>query len=275
MPSIVKPSRRRPPGHSMSDLIVERRGEVAWLRLNRPERMNAYDASMASELVAAVEGASDAGVIVLTGTGRGFCAGGYLANLQNPDPASLQAMFYASLKLYEAIRTSPRPVIAAVNGAAAGGGNELVVACDLAIAAESATFGQTGVRIGSAPVLGGTNFLAMNIGEKRAKEVAFLCRRYPARQALELGWINGVVPDAELEAEVTRWAEELLSMSPRYLEIAKISSNVWWNQARDAYLSGLGMLVQAIGSADMIEGAGAFMEKREPQFQGRAPRGKR
>jgi 1,4-dihydroxy-2-naphthoyl-CoA synthase len=163
-------------------------------------------------------------------------------------------------------------VIAAVNGAAAGGGNELVVACDLAIAAERATFGQTGVRVGSAPVLGGTNFLAMSVGEKRAKEIAFLCRRYPAREALEMGLINAVVPDDQLEQEVTKWADELLAMSPRYLEIAKISSNVWWNQCRDSYLSGLGMLVQAIGSKDMIEGASAFMEKRAPQFEGRSPR---
>jgi enoyl-CoA hydratase/carnithine racemase len=149
---------------------------------------------------------------------------------------------------------SPRPVIAAVNGAAAGGGNELVVACDIAIASEKATFGQTGVRVGSAPVLGGTNFLSMSVGEKRAKEIAFMCRRYPADQALEMGLINAVVPHEQLEEEVTRWADELLYMSPRYLEIAKVNSNVWWNQCRDNYLSGLGMLVQAIGSADMIEG---------------------
>ena len=133
---------------------------------------------------------ADAGVIVLTGTGRAFCAGGYLANLSDPDPEALRSMFYGSLKVYEAIRTSPRPVIAAVNGAAAGGGNELVIACDLAIAADTATFGQTGVKIGSAPVLGGTNFLAMVVGEKRAKEIAFMCRRYPAEKALEIGLIN-------------------------------------------------------------------------------------
>lgn len=256
----------------MADIEVQRRGEVAWIRMNRPERMNAYDAAMAKALIEAIQGAADSGVIVLTGTGRAFCAGGFLANLQNPDPKELRSMFYGSLQLYEAIRLSPRPVIAAVNGAAAGGGNELVVACDLAIAAESATFGQTGVKVGSAPVLGGTNFLAMSIGEKRAKEVAFMCRRYKAREALDLGWINAVVADEELEEEVTRWAEELLYMSPRYLEIAKISSNVWWNACRDAYLSGLGMLVQAIGSHDMIEGARAFLEKRRPQFEGRARR---
>lgn len=254
----------------MSDIEVERTGEIEWIRLNRPERMNAYDAEMAQTLIEAIENAADAGVIVLTGTGRAFCAGGYLANLSDPDPKALRRMFYGSLKVYEAIRTSPRPVIAAVNGAAAGGGNELVVACDLAIAATSATFGQTGVKIGSAPVLGGTNFLAMSVGEKRAKEIAFMCRRYPAQEALEMGLINAVVPDEQLREEVTKWAGELLNMSPRYLEIAKISSNVWWNQCRDNYLSGLGMLVQAIGSADMVEGASAFMDKRKPQFEGRA-----
>jgi len=236
----------------MSDIEVERRGEVEWIRLNRPDRMNAYDAEMARELIDAIENATDAGVIVLTGTGRAFCAGGYLANLSDPDPEALRSMFYGSLKVYEALRTSPRPVIAAVNGAAAGGGNELVVACDMAVAAEKATFGQTGVKVGSAPVLGGTNFLSMSVGEKRAKEIAFMCRRYPAQEALEMGLINAVVPGEQL------------------LEIAKISSNVWWNQCRDNYLSGLAMLVQAIGSADMIEGASAFMEKRRPQFQGRS-----
>ncbi|MDN5856383.1 MAG: enoyl-CoA hydratase/isomerase family protein, partial [Actinomycetia bacterium] len=161
----------------MDDVVTERRDDVAWVRLNRPDRMNAYDSAMGGELQQAIRDAADAGVIVLTGTGRAFCAGGYLANLADPDPNELRAMFFASLDLFEAIRTSPRPVIAAVNGATAGGGNELVVACDLAIAARSAKLGQTGPRVGSAPVLGGTNLLAISVGEKRAKEISMMCRR--------------------------------------------------------------------------------------------------
>ena len=94
-----------------------------------------------------------------------------------------------------------------------------------------------------------------------------LCRRYTAQRACELGWINEVVPDGELEPAVDRWVEELMGLSPRYLEITKISSNVWWNAVRDTYISGLGMLTQAIGSPDMVEGASAFMEKRPANFR--------
>lgn len=251
----------------MSDIITERRGPAAWIRLNRPERMNAYDLPMARELIAAIQAAEDAAAIVITGTGNAFCAGGYLANLKDPDPAELRGMFFASLELFEAIRNSPRPVIAAVNGVAAGGGNELVVACDFAIAVRSTWLGQTGPKVGSAPVLGGTNLLAISVGEKRAKEISMLCRKYTAEEALELGWINAVTDDDDLEAEVDRWIEEIMQLSPRYLEIAKMSSNMWWNACRDNYVSGLGMLVQAIGSDDMREGATAFLEKRKPRFR--------
>jgi enoyl-CoA hydratase/carnithine racemase len=253
----------------MSDIVVERRGEAAWIRLNRPERRNAFDAAMTEEITAAVRDSVDAAAIVITGSEGSFCAGGYLANLSDPDEAEIRGMFEGSLRMFDEIRRSPRPVIAAVNGSAAGGGNELVVACDFAIAAQSAKLGQTGPRVGSAPVIGGTNLLAVSVGEKRGKEISMLCRRYTAQQACDLGWVNAVVPDGELEAEVDRWTEEILQLSPRYLEIAKISSNVWWNQLRDSYSSGLGMLAQAIGSADMLEGASAFMEKRPPDFRGR------
>jgi enoyl-CoA hydratase/carnithine racemase len=250
-----------------SDVINERRGDVLWLRLNRPDRLNSYDGAMAQALIDGVRQAGDATAIVITGTGRAFCAGGFVANLAEPDESELRSMFYGTLRLFEEIRSAPQPVIAAVNGPAVGGGNELVVACDFAIAAESAYFGQNGPRVGSAPVLGGANLLAISVGEKRAKEIAILCRRYPAQRALELGWVNEVVPDGELEDAVERWVSELRALSPRYVEITKISSNAWWNALRDTYVSGLGMLTQAIGSSDMVEGGSAFVEKRPARFR--------
>jgi enoyl-CoA hydratase/carnithine racemase len=252
----------------MADVVVERRGDATWIRLNRPDRKNAYDPEMCALIVAAIKEAErgDSTAVVITGSGDSFCAGGYLKELANPDPIQLRSMFFGSLELFDAIRNAPVPVIAAVNGVAAGGGNELVVACDLAIAVRSATFGQTGVRVGSAPVLGGTNLLAISVGEKRAKEVSMLCRKYDAETAASLGWINDVVDDDQLESAVEAMVKELAVMSPRYLEIAKLSSNVWWNACRDNFVSGLGMLVQAIGSEDMLEGANAFIEKRRPRF---------
>jgi 2-ketocyclohexanecarboxyl-CoA hydrolase len=251
-----------------SGLQVEEREGIAWLRIQRPEVRNAFDPPLLAEMTAAVR-ASRAGVLVITGSDGAFCAGGHLGELAEPDPERLRELFEGALRLFTEIRSHPSPVIAAVNGPAVGGGNELVVACDLAIAAESAIFGQTGPKVGSAPVLGGTNLLALSIGEKRAKEVSFLCRRYTARQALEMGWINAVVPDEVLEEEVTRWGRELLSTSRRYLEIAKLSSNAWWNLCQESFRSGVGMLVQAIGSEDMLEGARAFREKRPARFPSR------
>jgi len=252
----------------MSDIIIERRGDATWITLNRPERKNSYDPKMCAEIVTAIReaGNGDSIAIVITGSGDSFCAGGFLKELANPDPIALRSMFFGSLDLFDVIRNSALPVIAAVNGVAAGGGNELVVACDLAIAVRSATFGQTGVRVGSAPVLGGTNLLAISVGEKRAKEVSLLCRKYDAAKAESLGWINEVVDDGDLEEAVNQMVSELSVMSPRYIEIAKLSSNVWWNACRDNFISGLGMLVQAIGSEDMVEGASSFMEKRRPKF---------
>ena len=250
----------------MADVEVEVRGPALWVTLNRPDRRNAYDADMAAAVVEALVEAPRHHAVVITGSGKGFCAGGALTNLASPDLVGMRGLYAGSLRLFDAIRTCPRPVIAAVNGAAAGGGNELVVACDLAIAGRSATFGQTGPRVGSSPVTGATNVMGIQIGEKKAKELAMLCRRYSAEQALEMGLVNAVVDDDALVATVDAWVDELAALSPRYLEITKISSNIWWNAARDSFLTGLGMLTQAVGSDDMVEGAEAFMAKRKPDF---------
>jgi len=250
----------------MGNVAVDRRGDAVWITLDAPERRNAFDPEMTAAAVAALEASTDVRAVVITGAPGAFCAGGALNLLGAPTMSDLRALYRTSMRLFDAVRQCPRPVIAAVNGAAAGGGNELVVACDLAIAAQSATFGQTGPRVGSSPVTGATNVLGVQIGEKRAKEMAFLCRRYTAAQALDLGLVNQVVADDQLEQAVNGVVDELAGLSPRYLEITKISSNIWWNAARDSFSTGLGMLVQAIGSADMVEGATAFLDKRKPQF---------
>lgn len=250
----------------MADVDVERRDDSIWIRFNRPERRNAYDMAMARAVIDALQDAASVHAVVITGSGGSFCAGGALNQLDDPDPEQLRQLFTTSLRMVQAIRACPRPVIAAVNGAAAGGGNELVVACDFAIAGRSATFGQTGPRVGSSPVLGATNLMAVQIGEKRAKEMSMLCRRYTADQALAMGLVNEVVDDEALVSRVEEWIEELKRLSPRYLEITKISSNLWWNAAQDSMANGLGMLIQAIGSDDMREGARAFIEKRPPRF---------
>jgi len=253
---------------------VDRRGDAVWITINRPERRNAYDLDMARTMVAAVEEAADADAVVITGAGGAFCAGGALDQLGDPDPEQLRSLFTTSLKLVDTVRVCPRPVIAAVDGPAAGGGNELVVACDFAIATRRSTFGQTGPKVGSAPVLGATNVMAVQIVEKRAKEMAMLCRRYTAEQALAMGLVNEVVDEEGLDAAVERWLGEIHQLSPRYLEITKVSTNQWWNQSKDNMNTGLGSLIQAIGSEDMLEGARAFLEKRRPDFRGARRRAK-
>jgi 2-ketocyclohexanecarboxyl-CoA hydrolase len=250
----------------VSDVIIEERGPARWITLCAPKRRNAYDAPMAVAISEAIEDSASVHAVVITGSQGSFCAGGSLQQLSTPTPAQLRALYRASLRMFDAIRQCPRPVIAAVNGPAAGGGNELVVACDLAVAGRSATFGQTGPRIGSAPVTGATNVMSLQIGEKKAKELSILCRRYSAEQALAMGLVNEVVDDDQVDQTVQGWCEEIAALSPRYLEITKISSNIWWNAARDNFSTGVGMLMQAVGSDDMVEGATAFLAKRKPAF---------
>lgn len=255
------------------DIIYEKQGQVAWITINRPDRYNAFDSRTLAELGSAFEETGrdrGVGVIVLTGAGeKAFCAGGYLAGLANAesDKGAVYAMMESAMETMLRMRRAPQPVIAAVNGYAIGGGNELVVACDLAIASEGAKFGQTGPKVGSAPVMGGTNMLGLQIGDKRAKEVSFLCRQYTAQEALSMGWINAVVPHALLRAEVEKWCDELLDKSPLCLEIAKLSSNVWWDFLYANFVSSLRAVQRAIGSPEMVEGGRAFMEKRAPDFR--------
>lgn len=255
---------------SHAAILVERESGVAWITLNRPDRYNAFDAPTIRALGDAIRNIGrDAaiGVIVITGAGeKAFSAGGDLGELAAFNLAKARELFDGAQDAFQAMRRVPQPVIAMVNGVAMGGGNELVICSDLAIASEHARFGQTGPKVGSSPIFGGTNLLAMTVGEKKAREVVYLCRQYSAQEALDLGWINKVVQHEELRAEVRRWCDELLDKSPAYLELSKISSNVWWDMLTPAMEAAKQSLFHLAGGEQMTEGASAFLEKRKPDF---------
>jgi 2-ketocyclohexanecarboxyl-CoA hydrolase len=206
------------------------------------------------------------GVIVLTGAGeKAFCTGGD----QSAHDGGYDGRGVIGLpveELQSLIREVPKPVIARVNGYAIGGGNVLVTCCDLAIAADTAQLGQVGPKVGSVDPGFGTAFLARVVGEKKAREIWFLCRRYTAAQALAMGIVNAVVPASELDAEVARWCDEILALSPTAIAIAKRSFNADSDSIRG--ISSLGMQALALyyGTDESHEGVNAFLQKRKPRF---------
>jgi 2-ketocyclohexanecarboxyl-CoA hydrolase len=264
-------SKGTPAARTFTDVLYEVDGGLAWIVINRPERYNAFSAHTIDELRHAFRAAwadPTVGVVALTGAGeKAFCAGGDVkmaAEHGNYGPS--ESGLFELEDLHRVMRSIPKPVIAVVNGVSAGGGNVLQVLCDFAIAADTATFGQSGPRVGSWDAGFGTGLLARAVGERRAKEIWYLCRRYDAQQMLDWGLVNAVVPQSELRAEVGRWADELLQRSPTALKFLKHSFNADTEQ-----LSGLARV--AFDGLDMFqplseakEGKQAFAEKREPDF---------
>ena len=250
------------------DVLVEKVDDHVRIVLNRPDRANSFDDTMRRSILDGLEHAGGSGAVatVLTGAGSVFCAGGHLGEIATATTADIRSLYFGSLELFEAIRNHPLPVIAAVNGPAVGGGFELVAACDLAVCSSAAWFSMNSVRLGSAPVLGGTGVLALCLGEKRAREAAMLGRRYTAEAAAAQGWVNDVVAPEDLDGTVSALVAELALASPRSLEIAKISSNVWWNATRHNLVASLEMLVRSFSSGDLREGAAAHAERRTPDF---------
>jgi 2-ketocyclohexanecarboxyl-CoA hydrolase len=251
------------------DVRYAARDGVAHVTIHRPERMNAFRGRTVEELTDAFYRAWDdgaVGVVVLRGAGdRAFCAGG--DQKERLDTGGYGFRRGGILGLHEVIRGIPKPVIAAVNGFAIGGGNVLQVLCDLAIAADTAVFGQVGPRVGSVDPGHGTAYLARLVGERKAREIWYLCRRYSAQEALAMGLVNAVVPAAELDAEVARWCEEILDKSPGALRIAKASF-----KAENDHITGNSELGHAAlelywESAEAKEGVAAFVEKRLPDFR--------
>ncbi len=253
------------------DVRYEVERGLAWITIDRPERYNAFRARTVDELIKCFKAAwadPAVGVVALTGAGdKAFCAGGDQKQRQETgDYGPSESGLFEVETLHRVIRDIPKPVVAAVNGVAVGGGHVLHVVCDLTIAADSASFGQAGPRVGSFDAGFGSAYLARILGEKRAREVWYLCRRYDAATMERWGLVNRVVPLAELRAEVRRWADEMLAMSPTALKVLKHSFN-----ADSESIAGIGTL--AFDSLDLFvetpearEGVAAFTEKRRPDF---------
>ncbi len=245
---------------------------IAKITINRPEVRNAFRPRTVKELSAAFTDARDdgeIGVVILTGEGKeAFCSGGdQRVRGQGGYVGEDGIPRLNVLDVQRQIRTLPKPVIAMVAGYAIGGGHVLHMLCDLTIAADNARFGQTGPKVGSFDGGYGASYMARIVGQKKAREIWFLCRQYDAKQALEMGLVNTVVPVDKLEEETMKWAREMLQNSPTALRFLKAALN--------ADCDGQAGLQELAGSATLLyylteegrEGKEAFLEKRKPNFR--------
>jgi naphthoate synthase len=262
----------RPGGGDYEDIRYELADGIAKITIDRPEVRNAFRPETLIEISGALERAredTEVGVIVLTGEGPlAFCSGGdqrvrgdtgYVAG------GATVGRFHVT-DLHVQMRRTPKPIVAMVAGYAIGGGHVLHVVCDLTIAADNARFGQTGPQVGSFDGGYGASLLAAQVGQKKAKEIWFLCRRYDAGEALEMGLVNTVVPLERLEEETVAWCREMLQLSPFALRLLKASFN-----ASEDGMAGVQQLAHDTNllfyaSDEAREGREAYREKRRPDF---------
>ncbi|WP_051343535.1 enoyl-CoA hydratase-related protein [Alicyclobacillus herbarius] len=260
---------------AFTDILYTKSEGIATVTIHRPHVLNAFRAQTVAEMIEAFADAwtdREIGVVVLTGAGdKAFCVGGDQkergATGTNYGGHSRSELGLDIEDLHALIRNIPKPVIAAVNGYAIGGGHVLHVVCDLSIASNQAVFGQVGPRVGSVDPGYGTAYLARVVGEKKAREIWYLCRRYTAAEALQMGLVNQVVAHADLYAEVRKWCDEILDKSPTALKLAKYSFN-----ADTAHIGGIAQLgMSAVGlyygTREAMEGNRAFIEKRHVNFR--------
>ena len=255
-----------------SDILFELCEGVAKITINRPEVYNAFRPETNNQMLEAMEVCrenNDIDIVVFTGVGdKAFCSGGDqnvkgLGGYVGEDGVPRLNI----LDLHKRIRELPKPVIAMVNGYAIGGGHVLHVVCDLTIASENAIFGQTGPKVGSFDGGFGSSYLARHVGQKKAREIWFLCEQYSAQESMEMGMVNKVVPLEELENTVMEWCRMMQQRSPLALRMIKRSLN--------AELDGQHGLMQLAGDATLMyylteeaqEGKKAFLEKRAPNFK--------
>jgi 2-ketocyclohexanecarboxyl-CoA hydrolase len=254
------------------DVRYEAVDGVAWITIDRPQVLNAFRAQTVNELIDAFRTAwhdPDVGVCVLTGAGeRAFSTGGDQSERSGSGYGGGGGIGLDMHGLHGIMRAIPKPVIAMVNGWAIGGGHVLHVLCDLTIAADTARFGQVGPKVGSVDPGFGTAYLARLVGEKKAREIWYLCRRYTAEQALAMGLVNAVVPAADLRAETEQWCRELLEKSPTALKLAKQSFNADTEHIAGITELGFSALELYYATPEAQEGRNAFIEKRPPRFRG-------
>ncbi len=255
---------------SFEDILYEEKEGAAWITINRPEKYNAFRAQTVEDLIQAFHKAAwnkDIGVIVLTGAGeKAFCTGGD----QSAHDGQYDGRGTIGLpveQLQSLIRDVPQPVIARVQGFAIGGGNVLATICDMTIASEKAQFGQVGPKVGSVDPGFGTAYLARVVGEKKAREIWYLNRRYTADEAEKMGLVNTVVPHDQLDAEVDKWCAEILEKSPTAISIAKRSFNLDSENIRAISTMGMQALKLYYDTDESREGVQAFNEKRKPDFR--------
>lgn len=253
------------------DILYHKADGIAKITINRPEIRNAFRPLTIQEIAHALHDARDdqeIGVVILTGAGtKAFCAGGDQKVRAHDGYSDSQGVARLNvLDLQRQIRTCPKPVVAMVAGYAIGGGHVLHLVCDITIAADNAIFGQTGPKVGSFDGGFGASYLARIVGQKKAREIWFLCRQYNAAEALEMGLINCVVPLAQLESTTVAWCHEMLQHSPLALRYIKSALN--------ADCDGQAGLQELAGNATLLfymteeaqEGRDAFLEKRKPNF---------
>jgi enoyl-CoA hydratase/3-hydroxyacyl-CoA dehydrogenase len=257
----------------LSTIILRIEEPIAWIYLNRPERLNALNMEMIKELsqvLDELELNDKVRVLIITGTGRAFCAGADITAFQGVTPFLGAVYVRRFQELFNKIELYTKPVIAALNGYTVGGGLELSMACDFRIASELAELGQPEINLGLIPGAGGTQRLPRLIGEGKAKEIIYTGERIPAKEALNLGLVNKVVPHDELLNEARRFALKLSEKPPLSLVAAKyavkfgLESNLWSGLALESSLFGL-----LFSTEDFIEGVSAFLEKRKPKFKGK------
>ncbi|NLO32781.1 MAG: 1,4-dihydroxy-2-naphthoyl-CoA synthase [Candidatus Hydrogenedentes bacterium] len=261
------------PVGAYQEILYHKMDGIAKITINRPERHNAFTPLTNDEISDALKDArfdSNIGVIILTGAGtKAFCSGGdqKVRGEGGYTDAATGAERLNVLDLHRQIRSLPKPVIAMVAGYAIGGGNILAMICDLTIAADNAIFGQTGPKVGSFDAGYGSAHLARMVGQKKAREIWFLCRQYNAQEALDMGMVNTVVPLERLEEETVSWCREILANSPTAIRCIKAALN--------ADEDGQAGLMELAGNATALfyrseegqEGRNAFLEKRKPDFK--------